>query len=224
VPSLDIFPPSNPFVDSSSLLPWTSAGSYEASSDDFHVANTHLSQSSYMFEDLGLPTPAHQDLSSLRNAYPSLVCNGSIQSEHFPFSYQCSSIDYSDIAIPNPLESALTLRAPRAFVPKTMRHRQLSLNRKFVVVTLSAYPQMMLPGKRMPPFIHSRCSVEESSHHGLVAQVSLPTPLATCSGIIAMWSVKNKDNSGLIWRAIRTEQERISDEVDSSCSISYEKS
>jgi hypothetical protein len=199
VPLQEISRPVNHFADSSSLLPWANSDSYGFSQDNLNVADSHI-----------LQTPP------IVNGY-SLFDDGRFQSEDFPFSYQSSSADYPNIELSNPLGSTVSFRSPRTFEPKRVRHQQLFLNRKYVVVTLSSYPLMLLPGKGMPPFIHPRCTIEESSQHERVAQTSLPRPLATCSGIVAMWSVKNKDNNALIWRAIHTEQERISEEVDLSC-------
>jgi hypothetical protein len=218
VPLVDISLPLDPFLDSSSLLPWTDSESYDLPQDNLHDANSHLLQNSSMFRNHDLLAPTHQGAPPTINGY-SLFYNRRFQSESFPFSYQNSSTDYSRVELQNPLGSAVSFRSPRAFEPKRVRHQQLFLNRKYVVVTLSSYPLMMLPGKGMPPFIHPRCNIEESSQHERVTQTSLPRPLATCSGSVAMWSVKNKDNSALIWRAIRTEQERMSEEVDLNCYI-----
>jgi hypothetical protein len=217
VPSRDISGPSRPFVDPLSLLPWSSADLFGTSPNNLYAADTSIDQSSSMFGNLGLFLGDQQDLRPIGNGFPAQVYNGSIQPQFFPFPPQSNSEAFSRIQLSNTLGSTLTLRAPRAFDPKRVCHRQLSLNRKYVVVRLSAYPRMMLPGNGMPPFIHPRCSVGDISSQGEVAQTFLPRPLATCSGIIAMWSVKNKDNCALIWKAIRTEQERISEEAGLSC-------
>ncbi|KAG9238017.1 hypothetical protein BJ875DRAFT_452064 [Amylocarpus encephaloides] len=46
------------------------------------------------------------------------------------------------------------LRTPRSFKPRIEKYRQLSLSRKFVICTLSTYPQMLILGKGSPPFLH----------------------------------------------------------------------
>lgn len=99
-----------------------------------------------------------------------------------------------------PLVNQPILQAPRAFKPRTVRCRKLSLNKKFVMCTLQSYPQMLHPGQGPHPFLHP-------------GQKDLPGPLATCSGIVALWSVKNKNNSAFIWKSIHTEQVRLSEEV-----------
>jgi hypothetical protein len=120
---------------------------------------------------------------------------------------------FSMIGVPFPLYVEPVLRAPRAFMPKKMRHRQLSLSRRFIICTLAAYPYMMLPDKGLPPFIHSQSLTKEFDQEKRKIQTSYPGPLAACAGIIAMWSVKNKNNSVFIWRAIKAEQERILTDV-----------
>ncbi|OKL57466.1 hypothetical protein UA08_06932 [Talaromyces atroroseus] len=94
----------------------------------------------------------------------------------------------------------------RSFWPRKMPFRDLSLNRKYVLVNLSSYPRMMLPESKdsAPPFVHSQSLVKN-----LLDRKFESDSLARCAGIVAMWSVKNKDNSVYIWRAIRSEQERI---------------
>jgi hypothetical protein len=104
-------------------------------------------------------------------------------------------------------------RYPRLFWPKEAPHQELSLNRKYVLVNLKNYPRMMLSTSRdgMPPFVHSKRPSQDCSD-----DPSLPGPLARCAGIVAMWSVRTKHNSVHIWKAVRTEQERLLQEVRSS--------
>ncbi|EED21996.1 conserved hypothetical protein [Talaromyces stipitatus ATCC 10500] len=98
------------------------------------------------------------------------------------------------------------LRSPRLFWPKEAYPQELSLNRKYVLVNLRSYPRMMLSASRngMPPFVHSY-----HLSYDCADNTSLPEPLARCAGIVAMWSVKSKHNSMHIWKAIRSEQERL---------------
>lgn len=102
------------------------------------------------------------------------------------------------------------LQYPRLFWPKETPHRALSLNRKYVLGNLRNYPRMMLSASRdgMPPFVHSSYPSQ-----GFSDDSSLSGPLARCAGIVAMWSVKTKYNSVHIWKAIRSEQERLLHEV-----------
>lgn len=112
------------------------------------------------------------------------------------------------------------LRYPRLFWLKETPHQELSLNRKYILVNLKNYPLMMLSASRdgKPPFVHS-------SHpsQGFSDNSSLPGPLARCAGIVAMWSVKTKYNSMHIWTAIRSEQERLLQEVCSPILCPFRK-
>lgn len=117
----------------------------------------------------------------------------------------------------DPLGSAPSLRVPRAFKPRTIRNWRLSLLRRFVLANINAYPAAMLPGKGFPPFIHAQCPVGES--HKYTDPKSIPRPLTTCSGIVAMWSMKNESNVSFIWNSIRGEHERLAEEVcNAECS------
>lgn len=115
-------------------------------------------------------------------------------------------IEYGNFISFSALGNQPIFQVPRAFKPRMVKCRQLSLNKKFVMCTLQSYPQMLLPGQEPPPFLHT-------------SQEDLPGPLATCSGIVALWSVQNKNNSAFIWRSIQGEQVRLSEQVCSYSSL-----
>lgn len=184
---------------------------------DVNVANGFLLQDSLVLDDffkpamsLHAPWGDHDSVASVHHSKPH--GEGSTISNHG------HSIAFPGLGLIDPLRTGPVLRAPRAFRPRKVHLRQLFLNRKYVICTLSTYPYMMLPDKGVPPFIHPQFRINEVDRDGQLPQTSLPGPLATCAGIMAMWSVKNNNNSIFIWRAIRTEQERLSHEVDSRCS------
>jgi Fungal Zn(2)-Cys(6) binuclear cluster domain len=107
----------------------------------------------------------------------------------------------------------------KSFWPRKTLLRDLSLNRKYVLVNLSSYPRMMLSGNKdsAPPFVHSQYLIKNLPDRKFASD-----SLARCAGVVTMWSVKNKDNSVHIWRAIRSEQERIFEEVCLPQSMRYE--
>jgi hypothetical protein len=130
--------------------------------------------------------------------------------ESFLFNESRWPLDFSNVPL---LVHSPVLRAPRAFVPKRQRHPKISLTRKYVICTMKAYPQMLLSGKELPPFVHPQLQ-SSSANVGLTTIRNPSTdPLATCVSITAMWSVKNKHNTAFIWRSIRSEQERLFEEV-----------
>jgi hypothetical protein len=186
ISSFDSFPGKSVLLDSGEAFSFCQ--------EDFIFAIGHVSQTPVIFG--GQPERGH--LSS------ALISNDPTRSPDFSF------MDFSILSPSLWIEPVL--RAPRAFLPKPLHYHQLSLNRKYVICAVSSYPQMLLPGKSMPPFMHPQCLVEEPDQEGRVTR-SFPEPLAKCAGIVAMWSVKNRNNGVFIWRAIRAEQERLSEEV-----------
>jgi hypothetical protein len=180
------------------------------------MAEGHFFETSDVWGDLSSLITSPQSVPERGHDSSGPVRHQRTDGDMVPFSNQTHSRDFSRIEVLGPLRGGLFLRPPRSFRPRKVQHRHLSLNRKYVICTLSAYPHMMLPGKDLPPFIHPRWQIKSDCEDGRVSQTSLPDPLAACSGIIAMWSVKNENNSGFIWKAIRSEQEKISEEVGSS--------
>jgi hypothetical protein len=208
IPSSEILQSLESFSDSSLVQYYGESVSYDP--EAFNAADNSIFQDPDMFGSLSLASVTTQCVLGRKHTSPDLVHH---LSEDILLADHRHSTNFSSLEVLNSLGLEPALRAPRAFWPKTVRYRQLSLNIKYVICTLSTYPHMMLPDKGMPPFIHSQWLVREFDQDGRVTQTSLPGPLATCAGIIALWSVKNGNNSLFIWRAIRAEQERIAEEV-----------
>jgi hypothetical protein len=108
----------------------------------------------------------------------------------------------------DPLGQQLVPKGPKAFWPRGLKWRQLSLVRKSVLSTLRKFPKMMLSDSDMPPFISHMWMAEEKRF----AESSQPGPLSRCAGIMALWSTKNRNNKHYIWKIVRLEQERLSEE------------
>lgn len=96
-----------------------------------------------------------------------------------------------------------TLKAPKAFQVRKLRHREFSLNRNYVLSTLRSYPSMLL-GSKPPPFIHPESMVDIST-----GNKNLPGPLAACAVLVRWFLVKDKSNDIFIWNCIRMEQEKL---------------
>ena len=103
----------------------------------------------------------------------------------------------------------LKLGFDRAFAPKRPRSKEMSLISKYIGSTLRKYPAMMLDATP-PPFIYHQCMASK----GHFEPNALPGPLPRCSGIVAMWSTKNANNQHYVWKILRIEQERLSEEID----------
>jgi hypothetical protein len=116
--------------------------------------------------------------------------------------------------LPSPHQ--IMLKPPKAFWPRRARHSQLSLHRRFVISQLRSYPEMMLPGANLPPFIHPLSLTSPSGD--ILVHKSMPNPLAICAGIVQMFSAKNKSNCRFCWKTVRMEQERLAAEVKPPCS------
>jgi hypothetical protein len=82
---------------------------------------------------------------------------------------------------------------------------------QFITRILGSYPKMMLRRTRLPPFIHP-FSYQQSD----TANPSLPEPLAICMSIAHMFAARTSESSKFLWRTIRTEQQRLTNEVRSS--------
>lgn len=78
-------------------------------------------------------------------------------------------------------------------------------NATYIIRTLRAYPRMILRKATFPSFMHPHW-------HG-----SLPEPLASCMSIAQIFASRNPETSSFVWRTIRTEQQRLVDQV---CSVS----
>ena len=100
-----------------------------------------------------------------------------------------------------------TLKAPKAFQVRILRHREFSLNRNYVLSTLRSYPSMLL-GSKPPPFIHPRSMVDIGTGNR-----NLPGPLAACAAIVRWFLVQDKSNDIFIWKCIQMEQEKLDAQV-----------
>ncbi|PQE26034.1 C6 finger domain-containing protein [Rutstroemia sp. NJR-2017a BBW] len=129
--------------------------------------------------------------------------------ENFLFNESRWALDFSNVPL---LAHSPVLRAPRAFSPKRQRYPKVSLTRKYVICTIKAYPQMLLTGKELPPFIHTELQSSSTSVGLTTIRNPSTDPLAICLSITAMWTVKNTHNTAFIWRSIRSEQERLFEE------------
>jgi hypothetical protein len=170
---------------------------------------SEISGSSVSAEEAEVSTPL--------SATKALVTSKQLESSN-PFMFltappdwlgHSSNIGLWNAGFMNPFEQQIIPRAAKAFWPKGIKWRQLSLVRKFVLSTLKTFPSIMLLDGALPPFIHPMCMTEER----LLPESLQPGPLSRCAGIMALWSTRNKNNKHYIWKIIRMEQERISEDT-----------
>lgn len=88
---------------------------------------------------------------------------------------------------------------------------------------LCSYPNMMIDGGRLPPFIFPRCRFDKREElcvsHG--AHNCLPESLSVCICIVKMYSLKKTNAGDFIWRTICSEQEKLCREVSMGSSSTH---
>jgi hypothetical protein len=89
----------------------------------------------------------------------------------------------------------------RALPEKPLNKASAQIPSKLLRRILGSYPEMMLRTDTFPPFIHPR----------LFAQ--LPEALVNCMSLVQIFAHKTRENSRLLWRTMRMEQERLWIEV-----------
>ncbi|KAF2669837.1 hypothetical protein BT63DRAFT_423815 [Microthyrium microscopicum] len=167
-----------------------------------------LSGSGILTEDIVLPTP-FSPTSALAASKPwDLSTSFVLPSTSSNWLDDNSGFGTWNLEITKPFNQQLVPRAVKAFWPKGIKWRQLSLVRKYVLSSLKSYSNILLSDYKMPPFIHPICMRREK----VLPDISQPGILARCAGIMAIWSTRSKDNQHYIWKIIRMEQERLSAE------------
>jgi hypothetical protein len=77
-----------------------------------------------------------------------------------------------------------------------------NLTYKVLLGQLLSYPQMMLTS-RLPPFIYPECNKGDDECRGERGHHCLPSALATCRTIVAMFETMTVANYDFIWKTIR---------------------
>ncbi|RSL82854.1 hypothetical protein CEP51_004876 [Fusarium floridanum] len=99
--------------------------------------------------------------------------------------------------------------------PRRPRTAEANLTSKVMLGTIQSYPEMLIDGLRLPPFISPPCCGDEvqcqqSGHH----QCLLP-PFAACASIIRISQTRLPENRDFIWRTIYIEQQKLFHEYES---------
>ncbi|KAL7941034.1 hypothetical protein V8C42DRAFT_355815 [Trichoderma barbatum] len=92
------------------------------------------------------------------------------------------------------------------------------LSTRTILGQVCAYPSMMVNGHALPPFIHSRCSLDDSlSHDCAKAQKHgcLRKTLSICASLVGMWLDKTPVSSPFVWQTIYSEISKIQKEHES---------
>lgn len=120
-----------------------------------------------------------------------------------------------NLGSPGGLEIDPVTSLSQAFWPKKIDSVRSWLPRAYLLTTLRSYPEMLLSGSNLPPFIHPCCSrsaVQDLKRGKRDTRPALPEPLAICVSVVQMLKAKNKENSSFVWSTIRAAQDKLSRE------------
>lgn len=90
------------------------------------------------------------------------------------------------------------------------------LTTKTIFGQVSAYPALMVSGLSLPPFIHSKCALDDSSTYNCAQAQKhecLGKTLSICAALIGMWLERTPASSAYIWETIYKEIARLDSEV-----------
>lgn len=81
---------------------------------------------------------------------------------------------------------------------------------------IESYPKMMIEGCALPPFIHSRCALDDHQIHECPQKRThqcLPQILSICASLVHLFYTKTPASSDFVWKTIYSEQRRLHHEV-----------
>lgn len=112
----------------------------------------------------------------------------------------------------------LSILADNNLLLRTRQWRRVesSLTSKMMLGNILTYPEMLVNGLILPPFISPPCCGDElqcqqSGYHQCLLQ-----PLVVCASVIRMSQKDSPENKAFVWRTIYTEQQKLLHEVSYS--------
>lgn len=87
---------------------------------------------------------------------------------------------------------------------------------KTIFGQVSAYPALMVSGLSLPPFIHSKCALDDSSTYNCAKAQKhecLGKTLSICAALVGMWLERTPASSPYVWDTIYKEIARLDSEV-----------
>lgn len=90
------------------------------------------------------------------------------------------------------------------------------LSTRAILGQVCSYPAMMVSGHALPPFIHSRCSLDDSITHDCARAQKhgcLRKTLSVCAALVSMWLEKTHVTTPFVWETIYNEVARMHKEV-----------
>ncbi|KAL7920440.1 hypothetical protein ACQKWADRAFT_298544 [Trichoderma austrokoningii] len=92
------------------------------------------------------------------------------------------------------------------------------LSTRTIFGQVSAYPALMVSGLSLPPFIHSKCALDDSSTYNCAKAQKhecLGKTLSICAALVGMWLERTPASSAFIWETIYKEIARLDSEYES---------
>ncbi|KAM0481832.1 hypothetical protein ACHAPX_003161 [Trichoderma viride] len=89
---------------------------------------------------------------------------------------------------------------------------------KTIFGQVSAYPALIVSGLSLPPFIHSKCALDDSSTYNCAKaqrHECLGKTLSICAALVGMWLERTPVSSPYIWETIYKEIARLDSEYES---------
>ncbi|KAF4819513.1 hypothetical protein CGCSCA5_v004379 [Colletotrichum siamense] len=93
--------------------------------------------------------------------------------------------------------------------PRKWRSIESSMTSRMMLGDILTYPEMLINGLGLPPFISSPCCGDELKCQEAGSHQCLPQPLVACASIIRMWQSNSPNNRAFIWRTIYMEQQKL---------------
>lgn len=105
------------------------------------------------------------------------------------------------------VDSSLLLRT------RQWRSIESSLTSKIMLGNILTYPELLVNGLNLPPFISPPCCGDELQCQQSGSHRCLLQPLVACASVIRMLQTGSSENKAFIWSTIYTEQQKLLHEV-----------
>ncbi|KAL6855704.1 hypothetical protein J3F83DRAFT_753986 [Trichoderma novae-zelandiae] len=211
--------PGYALLDSLGMVSSSSSASASSSSARQMAASLHVNSTRADWP------PLHLDLDPGHEAGPETCAMGHAEPCHNLFSF----LNAANMGIPDEADEDARLRNPVTgsgtqsdflLHDRTSRiltkRRALTANSVLATRTIlgqvCSYPAMMVSGHALPPFIHSRCSLDDGARHDCAGERRhgcLRKTLSVCAALVGMWMDRTPVSSSFVWETIYTEVARM---------------
>lgn len=102
---------------------------------------------------------------------------------------------------------SLHWKAPKVMFQRSTQSAEAQMAAIMLGQIICSFPSMMTQRETFPPFIHTKfysCASDSET---------MPNILKDCMGLAQMFVSRTKESSGVFWRAVRMEQEKLLSQV-----------